>query len=134
MGLNRQKGYNLCTGNYVLFIDDDDYFIDNNYFQDTINIFQNDNINIICSNTYIHYEKENIYLLNKLNIPNMIDSLKYLEKFQFEYKKPTSSFPAIFRKQILDKAKFNEMKMMNDTSIYLRAMMMGEKHTLIIKL
>ena len=31
-GLSRQKGYNLSDGDYIIFCDDDYYFIDNGYF------------------------------------------------------------------------------------------------------
>lgn len=128
MGLNRQKGYNLSHGDYIIFSDDDDYFIDNNYFFDLKNIFKNDNINVICSESYIHYEKEDKYEHSSININEReIDSLEYLRNFMIKYKKPTSTFPVAFRRQILVKSQFKEMTMMNDTSIYLRALMMGGK-------
>ena len=125
VGLSRQKGYNLSSGHYVIFCDDDDYYIDNTYFQDAINIFKDKDINVICSLSYILYEQENIYNLFNLNFNKKIKSLDYLEKFQFQLTKPTSTFPVIFRKSILNKADFEKMRMMNDSSIYLRALMMG---------
>lgn len=126
MGLNRQKAFKVLTGDFVIFCDDDDYYIDDNYFYDAMKIFnENKNINVICSNSIIHYEKEDIFEQYKLNIPQQIESISYLQKFQFELKKPTSTFPAIFKKSCLDKANFSEMKMMNDSSIYLRAFMVG---------
>ena len=44
-----------------------------------------------------------------------------------KYKKPTSLFPATFRRKTLIESQFKEMTMMNDTPIYLRALMMGGK-------
>lgn len=125
IGLNRQKGYNLSFGDFIIFCDDDDYFIDNDYFKDAIDIFKNKNINLICSSSYIHYESEDLYKTYLLNCNGVVDSYEYLKKFQFKYKKPTSTFPLILRKSILEKAKFENMKMMNDSSIYLRALIMG---------
>lgn len=127
MGLNRQKAFNLAKGDYVLFIDDDDYFIDDNYFNDVIEIFEDKNIDVIFSNSYIYYEKEKCYDPFKLNIYGVEDCMKYLNGFQIKYLKPTSSFPAIFRKELLDKADFKNMTMMNDSSIYLRALAYGNK-------
>lgn len=125
MGLNRQKAFKVATGDFIIYCDDDDYFIDNTYFKDAIKIFQDKEINVICSPSYIHYEEENIYSLYELNFSKKIKSIDYLKRFQFDLKKPTSTFPAIFRKEVLDKANFKDMKMMNDSSIYLKALMMG---------
>lgn len=125
MGLNRQKGYKMATGDFVIFCDDDDFFIDNDYFKETIRIFKNKQVSLICSSSYIFYENRNDYEPYLLNTPTKINSIAYLEKFQFELKKPTSSFPLIVRKEVLEKAKFEDMKMMNDSSIYLRSLMVG---------
>lgn len=127
-GLNRQKGYNLSHGEYIIFCDDDDYFIDNDYFSNLINIFKDDNINVICSESYTHYEKKDKYVYSSLNLDEgPIDSIEYLKNFMIKYKKPQSLFPAAFRRKTLIEAKFKEMTMMEDTSIYLRALMMGGK-------
>lgn len=122
IGLNRQKGYNNTKGEYIIFCDDDDYFIDDQYFEKTISIFKDNNINMICSDSIMHYETEDIYELNPINIKGTIDAKKYLENFHFNYSKPNSTFCAIFRKKVLEKAKFEKMEMMNDTCIYLRAL------------
>lgn len=124
-GLNRQTAFNMATGDYVIFCDDDDYFIDDNYFSDAVKIFKDKDINMICSSSYIYYENNDTYEEFELNFSEKIDSLKYLEKFQFELKKPTSTFPMIARKSALDKANMKKMKMVNDSSIYLRGLMVG---------
>ena len=61
-----------------------------------------------------------------LNFSKKIKAYDYLEKFQFELLKPTSTFPLIIRKTVLEKANFKDMKMMNDSSIYLRSLMIGD--------
>ena len=127
-GLNRQKGYNLSHGDYIIFCDDDDYFIDNSYFIDLIRIFENEEINVICSESYTHYETEDKYVYSNVNLDEgSIDSIIYLKNFMTKYKKPTSMFPAAFRRKTLMESNFKEMTMMNDTSIYLRALMIGGK-------
>ncbi len=128
MGLNRQKGYNLSKGDFIIFCDDDDYFIDNNYFLNLISIFKDENVNIVCSESYTHYEKEDNYVYSDINLnEGLIDSIEYLKNFMIKYKKPTSLFPAAFRRKTLIESQFKEMTMMNDTSAYLRALMMGGK-------
>lgn len=126
MGLNRQKGYKIATGDFIIFCDDDDYYIDNDYFGDAIKIFEDKKINLICSSSYILYENENKYSPYLLNFSSKIKAYDYLEKFQFDLLKPTSTFPLIIRKTVLEKANFKDMKMMNDSSIYLRSLMIGD--------
>ena len=127
MGLNRQKAYNLSKGDYVIFCDDDDYFIDNTYFSDVVKIFKEyEDVNVICSECYTHYEKEDKYVPLILNLDEgTIDSIEYMENFMIKYKKPIV-FPAFRRKNMIE-AQFKEMTMMNDTSLYLRAFMTGGK-------
>lgn len=127
-GLSRQKGYNLSNGDYIIYCDDDDYFIDNEYFSDLIKIFEDETINMVCSESYTHREETDEYIYSNINLDNgPIDSIEYLKKFMIEYKKPTSTFPAAFRRKTLIEAGFKGMTMMNDTPIYLRALMMGGK-------
>ena len=90
-GLNRQKGYNLSHGDYIIFCDDDDYFIDNSYFIDLIRIFENEEINVICSESYTHYETEDKYVYSNVNLDEgPIDSLTYLKNFMTKYKVSSS--------------------------------------------
>ncbi len=126
VGLNRNKGLLLSTGDLVIFCDDDDYYIDLSFFENAIEIFENNsNINIICASSIINFEKENDVKESIINFDGNIDSMLYLKNFQSRFAKPNSTFCAIFRKTNLLRAKFEDMKMMNDTSIYLRALMMG---------
>lgn len=128
IGLNRQKGYNLSHGDYIIFSDDDDYFIDNNYFFDLIRIFENEEVNVICSESYTHDETEDKYIYSSINLDEgKIDSIEYLKNFMTKYRKPTSLFPAAFRRKAMIQSNFKEMTMMNDASIYLRALMIGGK-------
>lgn len=124
-GYSRKVGYEKTKGDYIIFCDDDDYYIDNNYFFDAVNIMKKDEIVLICSNACTLYEKENKYEFNAINVQNMIKADEYLRGFQFKYSKPSSTFPAFFRKSTLEKADFRNMKMVNDSSIYLRALING---------
>ncbi|MBR4618655.1 MAG: glycosyltransferase family 2 protein [Bacilli bacterium] len=126
-GYSRKNGWCIAEGDYIIFSDDDDYYVDFNYFTDIVKIFEDDNYSIICSNAYTYYEKENSCDFHGLNFKTGITATDYLEKFQFYYKKPLSTFTAAFRKKVLEKADFSNMEMMNDSSIYLRALTSSNK-------
>ena len=126
-GYSRKMGYQESTGKYIIFCDDDDYYIDSNFFENSIKIFKENDVSMICSNTYTKYEDKNVYKFNKLNINSYMDTLDYLEKFQFYYEKPNSTFSTIFKKSILEKSKFQSMMMVNDSSIYMRALLVKSK-------
>lgn len=122
-GMSRNVGYNLSDGEYIIFCDDDDIYTDKNFFNDAVEIFnKNSNVDIILANSDIWCVKENIIIDTNLNCVGTISGKEYLKNFQMKYNKPNSTFPTIFRKEVLDKADFENMKMMNDTPIYLRAL------------
>lgn len=126
-GYSRKNGYYNSIGDYIIFCDDDDYYIDDEYFNKVIEIFEDEDISLIVSNSYIHYEKENKYVFNRLNYKGVLPAKEFLKNFQFKYMKPNSTFTTVFRRCILEKSEIKNMKMVNDSSIYLRGLLSGEK-------
>jgi len=124
-GASRRLGYTKATGDYIIFCDDDDYFLDETYFANVLEIFEDLNISVICANSLVKYEKENKYDISLLNIESFLSTKEYLNQFQYQYMKPNSTFTAVFRKTILEQGKFLEMEMVNDSSIYLRSLLSG---------
>ena len=125
-GFNRNFGYNNAEGEYIIFLDDDDYYIDSNYFTKAINKhLQYEDLSFVCANTLIEYSSKNELVFSKLNVNKLINSEKYLENFQIKYRKAQSTFTAIFKKSVLDNLDFKNMIMMNDVAIYLRALLYG---------
>lgn len=125
-GKNRLIGYQeYAKGDYIIFMDDDDFFIDNDYFNKCMKIYsQNNDISFIAANSFIFYENSNKVTISKLNLPYHIDRKEYFLNFQTkQYPKPNSTFTAIFNKVVLERVELENMKMMNDSSIYLRALM-----------
>lgn len=120
----KKEYFSKITGKYLIFCDDDDYYIDREFFAKAVKILNSKtSINCVCSNSLIKYENNHIYDFRKLNFKNMISAYEYLENFQLKYQKPNSTFPAVFRKETLRKNGILEMNMINDSSIYLRSLM-----------
>ena len=119
----KKEYFSKGTGKYLIFCDDDDYYIDRDFFAKAVKILNSkSSINCVCANSLIKYEDKNKYDFEKLNFKNMISAYEYLENFQLKYKKPNSTFPAMFRRETLKKNGILEMDMINDSSIYLRSL------------
>lgn len=130
-GYSRKLGYSISSGEYIIFMDDDDYYTDFDFFSKAIKIFNENQLNrvsFVSANSEIKYEYNNSFKKDKLNISGLIQQIDYLNEFQFKYSKPNSTFTTIFSKKYLDNANFNDMKMVNDSSIYLRALLTGNAY------
>lgn len=125
-GFSRKKGFNLSKGNYVIFMDDDDYYLNSIIFKKSKDIFKTDNtLSFVGFNSYIYYEsnrKQEREIKFKYNI--RLNSKKYLKSFMIKIPKPTSTFTAVFDRSKLFKM-VQSVKMLNDTVIYLIALLNG---------
>lgn len=131
VSLNHKTGYLLATGKYVVFMDDDDFYTDPKFFSKAINILDsNPELVLVGSNSSLYYDVTREIIKENLNILGKINGIEYFEYFQYKWKKPHSTFPTVFRKLLLDRANFPNMKMMNDSSIYLRALTQGDAYFL----
>lgn len=118
----KKEYFSKGNGKYIIFCDDDDYYIDKEFFTKAVKILESKScINCVCANSLIKYEDKDKYVFEKLNFKNMISAYEYLENFQLKYLKPNSTFPVMFRRKTLLKNGILEMDMINDSSIYLRS-------------
>lgn len=128
-GLARKKGYSMAKGEYIIFMDDDDYYLDSNFFNKCIKKLENkENLAFVSGNSLILYEDVNHYEFKPLNVRGEIQGLEYLEKFQTEYMKPNSTFTTMFKRQVIEK--FKDMAILNDSSIYMNALLYGNAYIL----
>lgn len=124
-GITRKNGYYNSNGQYIIFMDDDDYYLDTHFFSKCMNEFKkNKNVSFVSENSIIYYENINKYEFNPLNISSKIDGLEYLKGFQTKFNKPNSTFTTIFRKDIV--AKNGKIDILNDSSIYMNALLYGD--------
>ena len=124
-GKSRQNGYNLAKGKYIVYCDDDDFYVDDRFVEKSINKFEeNDSINLVGFNSFNYIEENKAIKFKRVGYSGLCNCLDYITSFQIEYYKPCPSF-AMFRKSILDKNNFKQMAMMNDSAIFLNAMKDG---------
>lgn len=130
-GYSRLWGYMHAKGDYIVFADDDDYYTDSFFYEKAVSILQrNKEIAVVCGNTNTLYMESEKFIVNNLNFRGKVDGGKYLDGFMITYKKPQSTFSSVFRKDALNKAHFETMKMMNDAPIYMRALLFGDIYAL----
>lgn len=130
-GYSRKLGYSISSGEYIIFMDDDDYYTDFEFFSKAINNFykyKHDKISFVSANSEIKYEYNNSFKKVKLNISGLVKQTDYLNEFQCKFYKPNSTFTTVFSKKELDNANFDNMEMVNDSSIYLRALLSGNAY------
>ena len=59
-----------------------------------------------------------------------VDGLEFLMGLEGKYQKPLSTFSAVFSRDVLEKADFFHMQMVNDYAIYIRALLYGNVYLL----
>jgi glycosyltransferase involved in cell wall biosynthesis len=121
-----KKGFAITKGEYVYMPDDDDYLIDDHFFEKAIKIFQqDDSISFVSGNVKIRYEDENHKEISTahqvLNLSGKIDGFEYLQEFQHNYNKPASTVSTLYRRASID----GNMIEMSDSSIYMESLFNG---------
>lgn len=125
-GISRKKAMSYATGEYINFLDDDDKFIDNTYFEKAVSILDNDEkIALVCGGHIVNDVVNKTKIEKEFPYHKIVDGKKLFINFASqEYPKPIISV-AIIRKQVLEKAQYQDMKILNDTTIFLRTILYG---------
>lgn len=118
----------LSDGNYILFLDDDDYLIDSNYISEAVQCHQTyPNISFVAANVFLEYTQTGKLQKVHSNLNGLVKSLDYFINFgKKEYPKPVSTLTTLFKRKSLIQMNLGEMKMVNDTSLYLRSLLVGD--------
>ena len=126
---SRRIGYEKAEGEYIIFADDDDYYIDNNFFEKVVILYRKEkfkNVALISGNVKRLEEEKKKFIDADLGIDGYINGIEYLRQLQLKYQKPYSTFTTIFKKDALIRANFENVNMINDSIIYMRALMAGD--------
>lgn len=126
-GYSRARGFKIATGNFVVFMDDDDIYNNADFLQMALTELNADNsLSMVGFNAVILNEKTGKVIEKKLlNTSGFIDGINYLKKFSVEIDKPLSTFTTVFSKKHLLDAGVDKVMMLNDTVIYLYSLTTG---------
>ncbi|MBW4085636.1 glycosyltransferase family A protein [Paenibacillus sp. S150] len=128
-GNNRRKALAAHgDGEYILFLDDDDYLIDHSYFSQAVHFHQqHPEIAFVAANVFLEYSKTEQLKPSSLKLGEITPKADYFKNFEQKgYPKPASTLTAIFKREALMKMDILNMNMVNDASIYLRALLIGD--------
>ncbi len=126
-GYSRRLGYLASCGEYIVFLDDDDYYIDNEFFRKAVQTHLNEqNLSFVGANAFVEDVVRGKLLVKNLNKTGIINKGDYLNNIPVTYNKPLSTFTSVFKKSHLDEIGFKDMFMMNDSSIYYRSLLTGD--------
>lgn len=117
---SKRTAYEACSGDVIIFSDDDDYYIDRLYFRSISNLYQKHNDCIMTiAPTISHHEQDNRFELNPLAIASPLSTKEYLNGFITKYPKPASMFTQSMRASSIASIGYGELLCFNDTPIYL---------------
>ena len=126
-GINRLKAFkDYSNGKYIIFLDDDDCYIDFEYFQKAINLLKKDkSLAFVAANHCVNNLMDKKIINHNLKYNQVVNNKEFFENFGSEkYRKPIISV-VIFDRDSFEKTGYQEMKIFNDTTIFLRALLYG---------
>lgn len=124
----RKRGYEFASGDLVVFMDDDDFYIDDSFFKETQKIMdENPSVSVVIGSTIQLIDGQYGSIIN-LGTDGLVKQKDYINGFGEKYKKPLSTLTAVFRRAALDELNFRSFRMINDTCIYLLGILQGDSY------
>jgi len=128
-GHNRRQAFAAhADGAYILFLDDDDYLIDRSYLCQAVEFHKlHPEISFVAANVFMKYSQMKQLKLSSLGLSEIINKQDYFMHFEQKgYPKPASTLTTVFKREALIQMDILNMNMVNDASIYLRSLLIGD--------
>ena len=127
---SREYGLKQARGRYITFIDDDDYYTDDEFFAKALKVFaDNEGLAIVCADGEIIDTEAGTATPHYPGEPGLVNGTEYVLKQEREYIKPTSLFPAVFDGGIMRSCWPDDMRMF-DTETYLWMALYGNVYVM----
>lgn len=132
-GYNRRLGFCQAQGEYIIFMDDDDFYTDRRFFEKALHAFklnEKNTLAFVSAHAYIEYGPTKKRKKAHIGANGHIPGLEFLLGLKTRYAKPQSTFTTVFKRSVLEMADLANMQMVNDYAIYLRALLYGDAYIL----
>lgn len=116
LGVVRNKGnaYKYITGNFFVYMDSDDYYVDTTFFERALKEFEHNNqLNMFLSKSKIIVGKNYETNITDLRFAGYLSSKDYLNEFLKKYNRAIQG-DMVIRKSIVDDTKICELGMLDD--------------------
>lgn len=130
-GYNRGFGVQQAHGEYIIFMDDDDYYIKNDFFEKAVTLFEDNSdkkLALVAANAWELNVNTGEKKEGNIGCIGLISGIEYMLNIGNQYEKPKSTFTSIFSTRILRESRIEESKMVNDIAIYMRALLYGNAY------
>lgn len=120
--------YNYASGDYVIFIDHDDYLVDNLFLENAVKLLNaNSDLSMVVANCFIHNEETGAIIETGYNMETIIDGKEYFLRYKSEkYPNITSGLTTLFRrKNAMSMGCFKEVTHSKDLFLHLKLMLTG---------
>ena len=125
----RKKGLEKSIGEYIAFVDSDDY-VENNYIEELINRIINKNVDVVCCNCIDEGidGQPNICILKEEILENLEEKIQnYYNGMRFAY----VIWGKLFKREIIEKIEFYNQRYTEDTHMMLKVFEISKDVVLI---
>ena len=125
-GFSRKFGLSVSHGKYIVFIDDDDFYISDSFFSNAVEKFHaNNQYAFVAASAKSMDQATGKLEESPLNIQGEMDAIEYLSGFSFRYDVPLT-FATMFSRKHLETCGVFEMQMVNHMPMIMRCLQSGK--------
>ena len=115
--LTRNIGIDLAEGEYIYFLDADDY-IDENYLKNMISVSDRENCDIVLNLSILSETSESSNFYKHPSMPEINSQGEYLDNITIIHEAPCFIWARLFRKSLLDKYNLRFIKTHADDVVF----------------